>query len=94
MTIENQSILVVLKLFTVAAGFFIVYLGWAAYRRNRQRPVFWLTLGMAVLTIGAVSQGAAYQGLNWSVDQSHVFEAVVTLLGFGILVYSLYSKQG
>jgi hypothetical protein len=54
--------------------------------------LLWLTVGMAVLTLGAVSEGAAYQGLQWTLDESHIFEAVVTLLGFGILVYSVASR--
>lgn len=89
---STENLLVLLKLFTVAAGFFIVYLGWRAYRTNRQRTVLWMTLGMLVLTFGAISEGAAYQGLQWTLDQSHLFEALVTLMGFGLLVHSLYTK--
>lgn len=89
---QTFAILSVLKLFTVAAGLYIVYLGTRAYQKNPQRPLLWLVVGILVLTLGAISEGAAYQGLNWSLDQSHVFEALVTLLGFGILVYSVWVK--
>lgn len=58
----------------------------------RQPTLLWLTVGMAVLTLGAVSEGAAYRGLNWTINQSHVFEAIVTVIGFLILVYSLYAR--
>lgn len=79
-----------LKLLTVILGFAIVYLGFKAYRASGRRPILWLTVGMAIMTLGAISEGAAYQGLDWGLDQSHLFEAVVTLVAFAVLVYSLY----
>ena len=80
----------IIKLATVALGFLVVYLGAKAYRRSRRRPLLWLTLGMGVMTLGAISEGAAYQGLGWSLAESHIVEAVVTLVAFAVLVYSLF----
>ena len=84
-------ILSILKLLTILMGFVIVYLGVRAWRSTRRKPLLWLTVGMLIMTLGAVSEGAAYQGLQWTIDQSHVFEAVVTLVAFAVLVYSLYA---
>lgn len=81
----------ILKLVTVILGVLIVYLGAKAYRTSRRKPLLWLTIGMAIMTVGAVSEGAAFQGLRWTLGQSHLFEAIVTLIAFGALVYSLYS---
>lgn len=86
----TELILVGLKLVTVVLGFIIVYLGAKAYRSTRRKPLLWLTVGMGIMTLGAISEGAAFQGLRWSLGESHLFEAVVTLLAFGVLVYSLY----
>ena len=90
---DTTTILVlsVLKVITILLGFVIVYLGAKAYRQSRRRPLLLLTIGMGVMTLGAISEGAAYQGLGWPLEQSHVVEAVVTLIAFAILVYSLYS---
>lgn len=94
MAIESEAssilILSILKLITVGLGFVIVYLGAKAYRNTKRKPLLWLTLGMGIMTLGAISEGAAYQGLRWTLADSHVFEAVVTLIAFGVLVYSLY----
>lgn len=91
---EGESITIIflslLKLITVAMGFIIVYLGAKAYRASRRKPILWLTVGMAIMTLGAISEGAAYQGLGWTLGQSHLTEAVVTLVAFGVLIYSLY----
>ena len=86
----TELILVGLKLVTVVLGFVIVYLGAKAYRSTRRKPLLWLTVGMAIMTLGAISEGAAFQGLRWSLGESHLFEAVVTLVAFAVLVYSLY----
>lgn len=83
-------ILSALKLVTVALGFTIVYLGAKAYRASGRKSILWLTAGMAIMTLGAISEGIAFQGLDWGLDQSHIFEAVVTLVAFAVLVYSLY----
>lgn len=91
---QNQvdTLLAAVKLVTVIAGFYIVFLGARAYRRTRQRHILLLTVGLAILTLGAISEGLALQGLGWTTNQSHIFEAFVTLLGFLVLVYSLVAK--
>ena len=94
MTLLNEENAIVilsgLKIVTIALGFVIVYMGWKAWRTSRRAPVLWLTIGMAVMTAGALSEGAAFQGLHWTLEQSHLVEAVVTLIAFAVLVYSLY----
>ncbi|HLE48155.1 MAG TPA: hypothetical protein VI818_07660 [Candidatus Thermoplasmatota archaeon] len=93
--VDEQQVelyLVLLKFVTVLLGFYIVYLGYKAYRKQPHGNLLWMTVGMGVLTLGAISEGIAYQGLGWTLGASHIFEAVVTLLGFGILVYSLFAK--
>lgn len=88
---ESVLTLSLLKLITVILGFVIVYLAWKAFRASRRRPLLWLTVGLAVMTLGVISEGAAFRGLGWTLGQSHLFEGVVTLIAFAILVYSLYS---
>lgn len=83
-------ILSVVKLITVALGFVVVYLGAKAFRATRRKPLLYLTLGIGIMTLGAISEGLAFQGLGWSLEQSHIVEAVVTLIAFAVLVYSLY----
>jgi hypothetical protein len=89
---ETILYLSILKALTILLGLVIVYLGARAYRAQPRKPLLWLTVGIGVLTLGAISEGVAFQGLGWTLDQSHLFEAVVTLAGFGVLVYSLYSS--
>jgi hypothetical protein len=87
--INTELFLVIIKFFTVIAGLYIVFLAFKAYRQRPARNVLWLAVGMAILTLGAISEGIAYQAIGWSIEQSHIFEAIVTLIGFVILVYSV-----
>ena len=80
----------VIKLITIVLGFVIVYLGTKAYRNTRRKPLLWLTIGMAIMTLGAITEGAVSQGIG-RLDLAHLLEAVITLVAFGVLVYSLYS---
>lgn len=89
---ETILYLSIIKALTVLLGLVIVYLGVRAYRAQPRKPLLWLTIGIGVLTLGAISEGVAFQGLGWGLDQSHLFESFVTLAGFGVLVYSLYSS--
>jgi CHASE2 domain-containing sensor protein len=90
--VDVNTWLVILKLFTVAAGFFIVYLGWRAFRAQRQKTLLWMTVGIATLTLGAIAEGLMLQGFGLDIDQAHIIESIVTLLGFVFLVYSLYAR--
>lgn len=90
---DDTTILILsaLKLVTVLLGFVIVFLGAKAYRAQRRKPILWLTIGIGIMTLGAISEGAAFQGLGWSLSVSHFVEAIVTLVAYGVLVYSLYA---
>ena len=91
MVTSTEIMLSGIKLLTVLLGIIVVYLGWKAYRASRRKPLLWLTAGMLIMTLGAISEGAAFQGLGWTIEQSHIFEAIVTLVAFAVLVYSLYA---
>ncbi|MGQ0536633.1 MAG: DUF7521 family protein [Methanobacteriota archaeon] len=89
--VATELALAGIKAVTVALGFWIVYLGWKAARARGSRAMLWFTVGMVLMTVGAISEGLAFQGLRWTLDQSHIAEAGVTLVAFGVLVYSLYA---
>lgn len=86
-------VLSAIKAVTVILGLVVIGLGWRAYRASGRRPFLWLTVGLGLMTIGAIAEGAAYQGLNLSLDQAHVVEALFTLAAFAVLVYSLFAPD-
>lgn len=100
-TFSNLAVLTLIKAITVVLGLIVMYQGSKAYRATRRKSLLLLTIGMAIMTLGAVSEALAYRGLElllgrdfqWTLDQSHLFEAIVTLVGFAVLVYSLYTRE-
>lgn len=90
--VDVELMLAAIKIVTAVIGFYLVYLGLKAYGKNPTRTTLWMTVGIATLTVGAISEGLALQGLGWTQSQSHVFEAIVTLVGFALLAYSLFAK--
>lgn len=92
-TIDNQFPLVVLKAGSVLMGLVLVGLAIRAYRKVRQQSFAWFAAALAVLTAGAFSEAVAYQGLCWPLWRSHIFEAVVTLVGFLLIVRALYVRR-
>lgn len=81
-----------IKTVTVLLGLVVIYLGAKAWRASGRRPLFWLTAGMALMTLGAVAEGIAFQGLGLDLDASHIIEGFFTLAAFAVLVYSLYGR--
>lgn len=91
LVMNTEIMLSIIKAVTVLLGVVVVYLAWKAYRVSRRKHLLWLTAGMLIMTLGAISEGIAFQGLRWTIEESHIFEAIVTLVAFGVLVYSLYA---
>lgn len=82
--------LTVMKAVTVILGCVVIFLGAKAYRASKRKPLLWLTVGMGIMTLGAIVEGLATQG-GLGLDTSHMLEGIVTLVAFGVLVYSLYA---
>ena len=80
------------KLGTLVLGGLISYLGWQAYTRTRAPPLRALSVGFAVVTVGAALGGVIDQFLFgsdstlWGV----LVSSTLTLVGFAVITYSLY----
>lgn len=80
-------------------GGLITYLAFVAYRRTGARELRALALGFGIVTLGSVAGGVA----DLAVDPATGFggeglligvfvQSVVTLVGFGVITYSLYRE--
>lgn len=80
----------VLKVVSLSLGGLITYFAYKAYRRTGSPALRTLTIGFAVITIGAFVAGIVDQIVP--VDQSHALlvESAFTAGGFAIILYSLY----
>jgi hypothetical protein len=91
MTALVATAVTVLKLLSLALGGLITYFSYKAYRRTESPALRALTIGFAVITVGAFVAGVVDQIVL--VDQSHALlvESAFTTGGFAIILYSLYA---
>jgi uncharacterized membrane protein len=98
-------ILIALKTITLLLGGLITYFSWKAHRRSGSKS---LAVGFAIVTAGILLAGVLDQLLRLSLipgspmaaavdaravaDVALVIESGLTALGFGVIVYSLYSE--
>jgi heme A synthase len=86
-------VLTVLKTLTVLLGLAFLYYTGRAYKRRKSREFALLFVAIALLTVAAISEGLAFQGLKLSLDDAHVIEGIFTLAGFAVLVYSVVAPR-
>ena len=84
------TLIVLLKSITLLLGLTITYLAYKAFRRTESAALRSLTLGFALVTLGALLAGIVDQIVRLSTDLALVVESILTAAGFAVIVYSLY----
>ncbi len=87
---EITGLIVVLKTLSVALGGLITYFAYRAYRRTDARPLRCLSIGFAVITLGAMLGGFIDQLLVMTREWALVMESSLAVVGFAVILYSLY----
>ncbi|MFW5918720.1 MAG: DUF7521 family protein [Halanaeroarchaeum sp.] len=89
---QLTSVIVALKTTTFILGGVITYFAFKAYRRTNSRSLQLLALGFGVVTLGSMLAGVVDQVLMMSRDLALSIESSLTVVGFAIIVYSLYAE--
>lgn len=89
--VEVATAVVALKAITLVLGGIITYFAYNAYRRTNARPIGALALGFGFVTLGALLAGLANQAYGLEGNAVLLIESSLTVVGFGIIVYSLYA---
>ena len=89
---QLTSVIVALKTTTFILGGVITYFAFKAYRRTNSRSLQLLALGFGVVTLGSMLAGVVDQALMLSRDLALTIESSLTVVGFAIIVYSLYAE--
>ncbi|AXG07489.1 hypothetical protein DU500_14230 [Haloplanus rubicundus] len=82
--------LIAIKTGTLLLGSLITFLSLKAYSRTGSRSLRSLGIGFGLVTVGALLAGVGHQFTSLTLAQSVVIESTLTLLGFVVIVYSLY----
>ncbi|QIB73688.1 hypothetical protein GL213_10735 [Halogeometricum borinquense] len=82
--------LIVVQTGILIIGGLITYFSYKAYRRTGESSLYALTLGFGIITFGAIIAGALDIVLNVNLVKGVLVDSVLTLIGFAIIMYSLY----
>ncbi|SFR45270.1 DUF7521 family protein [Halogeometricum limi] len=82
--------LIVVQTGILVLGGLITYFSYKAYRQTGESSLRALTLGFGIVTLGATVAGALDVVLNLNLVVGVLVDAVLTLVGFAIITYSLY----
>jgi len=87
---EITPFLVALKTLSLVLGATITFFAYRAYRRTGAAALGALSLGFAVVTVGALTAGALERLFAVEPTIALTLDSALTALGFAIIVYSLY----
>jgi hypothetical protein len=85
------SLIVAVKTAILVLGGLITYFSFKAYRNTGEGSLRALALGFGIITFGALLAGVLDAILGVSFAVGVLVDAVLTLVGFGVITYSLYS---
>lgn len=86
------------KIVALILGAFIVHLAYRGFRRNRSRPLFYVSVGFALITGGTIAEGILYVivgsiGSVLSLLVAITVGTAITVLGFAAIIYSIYTVK-
>lgn len=92
MALDLLLVLRIAKILLVLLGSVVVWLSARAWRRNHSSAMLFLALGFGLITAGSVAAGVLFEFLGYDIYAVSVMEAMVQLLGFGLIIYSIYGR--
>jgi hypothetical protein len=85
------SLIVAVKTAILVLGGLITYFSYKAYRNTGEGSLRALAVGFGIITFGALLAGVLDVILGVSLAVGVLIDAVLTLLGFAVITYSLYT---
>ena len=85
-------LVVVASAMALALGGVLTHLAYRAYRRTGSPVLRTFAAGFGLVTLGLLFGGGLHQVLGLGFLPGLLVQRLLTLLGFGLLIYSLYSN--
>ena len=74
-------------------GLVLAYLSLKSYNKTKSRNMFFLAIGFSIITAGSVIAGLSFEFLGFSLRQVNIVESSMILIGFIMLLYSIYGTD-
>jgi len=82
-----------LKSCILLVGLILAYLSLKSYNKTKSRNMFFLAIGFSIITAGSVIAGLSFEFLGFSLRQVNIVESSMILIGFIMLLYSIYGTD-
>jgi hypothetical protein len=95
MSMEFQVIwyIRIVEILSLFIALILVALAFAGYRKTGSRAMLSAGAGIAMLGAASLVEGAMYEILGLPLEVAHAFRSTLTVLGFVILLYSIYKTK-
>lgn len=91
--LTTTTLILVFKSLTLVLGGLITLLAYRSYNRTGSRALGALAAGFGVITLGTFLGGAVDQLLDAGFELGLLIESMLVAVGFGVVVYSLYTSE-
>lgn len=81
---------VFLKLVTMSLGLVVSYVAYRASNRHRSRPLLYVAIGFAFISVGAGLEGALFHFTTVSLYRASLVHTGFMAVGIGWILYSIY----
>jgi len=82
------------KIIALVLGAFIVFLAYRGFTRNRSKPLLYVAVGFALITLGNLVEGLLYvTGIMQDLVPATGIGTAITIIGFVSIIYSIYSGK-
>ena len=71
-------------------GLLLAYLSLKAYRTSKSNNMLFLSIGFGIITVGSILAGLSFEFLGFSLLQVNIVESLMILIGFIMIMYSIY----
>lgn len=92
MTTHIDLLIIVAKTAILLLGGSITYYALRAYGRTRDSSLRALAIGFGIVTVGALVGGVSHQIVGTDLAVGIAIDSLLTAVGFGVIVYSLYME--
>ncbi len=71
-------------------GLLLAYLSLKAYRKSKSKNMLFLSIGFGIITVGSILAGLSFEFLGFTLLQVNIVESLMILVGFIMVMYSIY----
>lgn len=94
----SHDVLAGLQIAILAAGGVVSFWAFRLAARSAREPggraFTALGVGFALLAVGAAAEGVLFEFMGWSLTLAHAAEAVLTAIGFAVILVAILRYRG